>query len=150
MYLNEEVIAKIYQHALDNYPDECCGIVTGDEQDQSVHYFENIQNRLHADDPEKHPRDAGTAYAIDRKEFDRIVSASQERGEGIIAFYHSHIDHDAYFSVTDVEAQTVFGEPEFPDALHMVVSVRQGQIKEMKYFKWDKNRKDFVGYSSPS
>ena len=149
MQITEEVKNQICRHALDEYPDECCGIITGHEQGQAVHKCENIQNRLHAEDPAAHPRDARTAYAIERKEFDRIVLSAKQRGEGIIAFYHSHIDHDAYFSVTDVEAQTVFGEPEFPDALHIVISVRDRKLYDIKYFKWDGDKKDFPGFSAP-
>ena len=30
-----------------------------------------------------------------------------------------------------------FGEPEFPDALHVVVSIMGGKINDIKCFKWD-------------
>jgi hypothetical protein len=44
----------------------------------------------------------------------------------------------------DKEVQTVFGEPEFPDAVHVVVSVQQGAIHEIKGYLWDGRKKDFV------
>ncbi len=144
MKLNENVIAKIYQHALETYPEECCGIVTGNRDNQTAHVCQNIQNRLHLEDPEKHPRDARTAYAIERSEAESIFTRADEKGEGIIAFYHSHVDHEAYFSEMDKEVQTVFGEPEFPQAIHIVVSVRDRKIKEKKYFIWDGDKKDFI------
>ncbi|MEF9426153.1 MAG: Mov34/MPN/PAD-1 family protein [Candidatus Mariimomonas ferrooxydans] len=98
MKLNENVIAKIYQHALETYPEECCGIVTGDSDRQTVHLCRNIQDRLHAEDPGKYPRDAGTAYAIERNEAGKIFAEAKEQGKSVIAFYHSHVEHDAYFS----------------------------------------------------
>jgi len=137
MKLNKDVIEKIYRHAIEAYPDECCGIVTGDSDNQTVHLCKNIQNRLHAEDPVRHPRDARTAYVIDRKEFERIVSSAKEQGKEVIAFYHSHPEHESYFSEDDAAAQTVFGEPEFPGALHVVISVKSKEIHDMKYFKWD-------------
>ena len=144
MHINKRVIEQIYLHALKEYPYECCGIVTGDAEKQILHRCRNIQNELHAQDPERHPRDARTAYSIDRDEADRIYSEAKKRGEEITAFYHSHIDCDAYFSETDKDAQTVFGEPEFPGALHLIVSVIDGSISGMKCYKWDRGKEGFV------
>ena len=135
MKLFDKTVDKLYAHALEEYPFECCGVVAGD--DQKVHLCENIQNSLHAEDPERFPRDARTAYFIDRSDFDWIISNSHENGDEIIAFYHSHVEHEAYFSEEDVAAQTVFGEPEFPEAIHVVVSVMGGKINDIKCFKWD-------------
>ncbi|MDH4027270.1 MAG: M67 family metallopeptidase [Nitrospirota bacterium] len=136
MKLTRDTIEKIYGHAMKEYPRECCGIVTGNGDRQTVHMCENIQDRMHAEDPAAYPRDARTAYFIERREFDRIISSAKSRGEHILAFYHSHPEHEAYFSEEDVAAQTVFGEPEFPDALHAVVSVMNGGIHDMKCFEW--------------
>lgn len=142
--LNEESINIIYRHALESYPDECCGIVTGTGPDQSVHRCTNIQNSLHAEDPVTHPRDARTAYAISRGEADEIFSNARERGEKVAAFYHSHTDHEAYFSEMDEAVQTALGEPEFPEALHIVVSVVKGEIGDLKCFIWDAGLNGFV------
>jgi len=144
MYLSKNVIKEIFQHAIEEYPYECCGIVTGNANRQVVHRCRNIQNELHSQDPERYPRDARTAYTIDRAEAERIYSEARERSEDILTFYHSHIDCEAFFSETDVAAQTVFGEPEFPDAIHIVVSVINREIKGIKCFRWDKEKKDFT------
>lgn len=143
MHLHRNVIEKIYRHALEEYPFECCGIVTGNERCQVVHACENIQNKLHAEDPARHPRDARTAYVIERSEFDRIVSSSREQGKSVIGLYHSHAEHEAYFSEEDVAAQTVFGTPEFPDAVHIVVSVMNRKVHDIKCFKWDEIIQNF-------
>lgn len=143
MKLHKDVIDKIYEHALKEYPDECCGIITGNYDKQTVHICENIQNMMHAEDPARFPRDARTAYVIDRSEFDRIILSSIRKDEEVIAFYHSHAEHEAYFSEEDVAAQTVFGEPEFPDALHVVVSVMDRKIHDLKCFKWERENQVF-------
>jgi len=44
----------------------------------------------------------------------------------------------------DREVLTVFGEPEFPDAVHVVISVQDRQVKEISGFLWDGNKQDFV------
>jgi proteasome lid subunit RPN8/RPN11 len=143
MKLDMHIIEQIHQHALDEYPFECCGIITGSSNRQTVHLCRNIQNSLHDEDPSRYPRDARTAYMIDRSEFDSIVSAAKETGAKVLAFYHSHPEHEACFSEEDHAAQTVFGEPEFPDALHVVVSVINRTIRNMKCFKWDGGVKAF-------
>jgi len=143
MKLNKTVVEKIYNHALHEYPDECCGIITGTAGYQDVHLCSNIQNRLHTEDPLRYPRDAHTAYTIDRSEFDGIIASARQQGNDVIALYHSHCDHESYFSEEDVAAQTVFGEPEYPHALHVVVSVMNGRIHDIKCFRWDGGTKVF-------
>ena len=144
MKLQRKVLERIYEHALREYPDECCGIVTGTSRKQLIHLFENIQNRMHAEDPARFPRDARTAYFIDRGVFDKVIASADSQGEDVIALYHSHTEHEAYFSEDDVAAQTVFGEPEFPDAVHVVVSVMSNRIHDLKCFKWDRELKRFI------
>ena len=143
MKINKDIIDKIYEHSLKEYPDECCGIITGNGEIQTVHLCENIQNRMHAEDPARFPRDARTAYFIDRTAFDSIISSSLKKGEQVLALYHSHAEHEAYFSEEDVAAQTVFGEPEFPEAIHVVISVMDREIHDLKYFKWDGEKQVF-------
>lgn len=145
--MNKDIIDEIYKHAVESYPDECCGVVIGKGGTQAVHRCRNIQNELHAADPEAHPRDARTAYAINRAEADKIYAEARENGKEVIAFYHSHIDCDAYFSETDKAAQAAFGEPEFPDAVQIVVSVIKKNICGLKAFKWDKAKKRFHLFS---
>jgi len=144
MRFSPHSVAAVYKQAVAEYPVECCGIVTGRADVQRVHPLINIQDRLHAEDPQTNPRDSRNAYAVDRKEVERIICESARANETVLAFYHSHIDCDAYFSQMDKEVQTVFGEPEFPDAVHVVVSVREGKIHEIKGYRWDGTKQDFV------
>jgi proteasome lid subunit RPN8/RPN11 len=144
MRLTQEAIDTISKQAIAEYPSECCGIVTGVDTVLRVHALVNIQERLHAEDPGTHPRTSREAYAVDRNEVERIIDEAADRGESILAFYHSHIDCGAYFSPMDKEVQTVFGEPEFPGAVHVVVSVQQCSIHEIKGYLWDGRKQDFV------
>ena len=133
----------ISRQAIAEYPAECCGIITGSTTAQRVHPCTNRQDELHAKDPENHPRTSREAYDIDRIEMERIFADAAARGEQVLAFYHSHIDCGAYFSSMDKEVLTVFGEPEHPDAVHIVVSVQDRQIKEIKGYRWTGSTQDF-------
>ena len=137
-------IETISKQAVAEYPSECCGIVTGSASSQRVHPCRNRQDELHARDPEHHPRTSREAYDIDRNEMERIFADATAAGERVLCFYHSHIDCGAYFSKMDREVLTVFGEPEFPDAVHVVVSVQDRIVKEIAGFLWDGNKQDFV------
>ena len=143
MVLTEVTIRSISEHAIADYPSECCGIVTGKDSSQRVHRCRNRQDELHAKDPEQHPRTSREAYDIDRNEIERIFADAAEQGERIVAFYHSHIDCGAYFSQMDKEVQTVFGEPEFPEAAHVVVSVQDRQVREIMGYVWNGKKQDF-------
>lgn len=136
-------IAAISKQAEAEYPSECCGIVTGTATTQRVHPCRNRQDELHARDPEQHPRTSREAYDIDRNEMERIFSDAAAQGEQVVCFYHSHIDCGAYFSNMDKEVLTVFGEPEFPGAVHVVVSVQDRQVKEVQGYRWDGAKQDF-------
>jgi [CysO sulfur-carrier protein]-S-L-cysteine hydrolase len=137
-------IETISKQAIAEYPSECCGIVTGVRDRQRVHPCRNRQDELHARDPEQHPRTSREAYDIDRREMERIFADANAAGEKVLCFYHSHIDCGAYFSQMDKEVLTVFGEPEFPGAVHVVVSVQDGKIAEINGYLWDGNRQDFT------
>ena len=143
MRLSTTTLDTITRQAVAEYPSECCGIITGTDQAQRVHPCRNRQDELHARDPENHPRTSREAYDIDRNEMERIFSDAAAQGEQVLAFYHSHIDCGAYFSAMDKEVLTVFGEPEHPAAAHIVVSVQDRQVKEIKGYRWDGAKQDF-------
>ena len=143
MRLVPSSLEAITRQAVAEYPSECCGIITGAGTSQRVHACRNRQDELHARDPEQHPRTSREAYDIDRAEMERIFADASSRGEQVLAFYHSHIDCGAYFSDMDKEVLTVFGEPEFPGAVHIVVSVREGKTGEIKGYRWDAASENF-------
>ena len=103
----------------------------------------NVQNELHAKDPERHPRDARTAYYIDPADLLRIGRLEAE-GFTVAVIYHSHIDAGAYFSETDRRNALMGGEPTYPDATYLVTSVMNGRVETTSAFRWDAARRDFV------
>lgn len=131
------------------YPEESCGLVLGeagaDPHALEVVPMENIQNRMHERDPERFPRDARTAYYLDPLQLHRTTEAMEERGLAMRAIYHSHPDHDAYFSKKDREdaAPPDLGEPLFPDCAYIVFSVREGRTVDVKGYVWVESQKDF-------
>ena len=111
---------------------------------EQVRRVENIQNKLHALDPATYPRTAAIAYAMDPRELASVLDAAGAAGGKLKAFYHSHPDHEAYFSAEDKAFATPFGEPTFPDAAQIVVSVIHRAVKTIKAFGWSNAMKDFI------
>jgi proteasome lid subunit RPN8/RPN11 len=142
--LTEGAWNEIAKHARDTFPDECCGILLTDGAIEQVHRLENIQNKLHALDPETYPRTAVIAYAMDPKELELVIDNASRNGARLKAFYHSHPDHDAYFSAEDKVFASPFGEPSFPNAAQIVVSIYDREVKRMGAFVWSDDKNDFV------
>jgi proteasome lid subunit RPN8/RPN11 len=142
--LSAQTIEDISHHAQQTFPEECCGIVVSDGTSDRALRLKNLQNARHAQDPEKYPRDATIAYSMDELEFESMRVEAQKIGFALKAFYHSHPNHDAYFSPEDRAGATPFGEPTYPEAAQIVISVYNRAVRSIKGFKWSNERQDFV------
>jgi adenylyltransferase/sulfurtransferase len=128
------------------FPNECCGFVIGSGADEEVRPITNIQNRKHAENPAAYPRDARTAYLMEPKEHLAVLEEVDRRKLPLRFVYHSHPDHDAYFSPTDRAQACSFDptEPDYPGTAYIVVSVRDGKFVRAATFAWDSAARDFV------
>lgn len=131
---------EVRRHSEEAYPNECCGVIVS-LADASVRVMRirNIQNEMHAKDPVAYPRTASTAYAGHPTDLRIALEAADEPGCSLFAFYHSHPDHDAYFSAEDTAQATPFGEPSYPDALQIVVAVHSKKAGKIKAFAWSED-----------
>lgn len=137
------VYERLVALAVAAWPEEACGFVVRRDGRQDVVPVTNVQNAMHAADPERYPRTAATAYTMGPEA--GPVMVDHERGRlAIEAIYHSHPQHDAYFSAEDKKQATVWDEPSYPDAGQIVVSVYDRAVKEVKAFGWDEAKRDFV------
>ncbi len=98
------VVLRITQSALDAlcahgeqaYPHECCGVLLGysDAGARVTSCAVRCEN-ARQDSP-------ATRYAIDPHEVVKVQRAARERGLEVVGFYHSHPDHPAHWSPTDL------------------------------------------------
>src|SRR6266851_7391782 len=128
------------------FPFECCGFVIADDAIEEVRPITNIQNRKHAEDPVAFSRDARTAFLMAPREHLAVLKEIDSRRLKLRAVYHSHPDHDAYFSATDRAQACSFdpAEPDYPETIHIVMSVRGGKFVRAAAFGWDFQAKDFT------
>ena len=144
LILTEAAWGAISRHAVETFPEECCGVIVSRGGADEVRRMANIQNRLHALDPQTYPRDATIAYAINPRELEAIIQDAEANGARIKAFYHSHPDHEAYFSAEDKAFATPFGEPTYPDTGQIVVSIYNRAVQRICAYAWADKQKDFV------
>lgn len=128
----------IFAHAEESFPAECCGMVLGAGNSVTrARRCTNAQNKYHQLDPVNFPRDERKAYFIEPTELLAMEKEMRANGERIVAIYHSHPDAEAYFSREDQAQAIANGEPLYPGAFYLVLSVREGVVKGSKCFAWD-------------
>jgi len=112
----------IRRHGEQTYPHECCGILIGtiDGDVRAVHNTIRCNN-ICTDSPQ-------TRYDIDPRELIRAQREAHERGLDIIGFYHSHPDHPAHWSPTDLEQAHWIG------CSYVITSVEKGIATETSAF----------------
>ena len=100
---------KLLAHARDDAPNECCGLVGGkDGMAKSVYRARNAEA-------------SPLRYNLDPQDQFRIMTEMDERGEELLAIYHSHTASPAYPSQTDINLAA------YPDALYLIVSLAEGE-----------------------
>ncbi len=137
---------QIVAQAEHEFPYECCGFIIGDDRVEEVRPIANIQNQKHAEHPREFSRDARTAFLMDPKQHLAVMNEIDDRELRLKIVYHSHPDHEAYFSETDRRQACSFDpeEPDYPDTVYVVMSIMGGKFKRATAFVWDGARKSFV------
>jgi len=112
----QSAYAALRQHGEETYPSECCGVLLGHFDGSGSKTVLGVARcgNTRADSP--HNR-----YNIDPKELIRIQREGRERGEDILGFYHSHPDHPAQWSTTDLAEAHWFG------CSYVITSVEKGK-----------------------
>lgn len=129
--LNERNLAIVYQHAERIYPKECCGFV---HSDGKVHEGLNIQDELHARNPEVYQRIANFGYTFSVADT-VLLNNSFRTNNPVAVIYHSHPDVGAYFSREDIDKALYDGCPIYP-VQYLVIDVKAGKAKGAKLFEW--------------
>ena len=124
VFVPGRVLNEIRAHALESRPEECCGLIIGDENERFVR-VERCRNEMtqkHTEKPQLYPRDGTAAFYMSASDVLRVEKELQDTGERVSAVYHSHVGSGAYLSEMDLEyAEHAFFP--FPDADQIVIEV---------------------------
>jgi proteasome lid subunit RPN8/RPN11 len=102
--LSQSAYRFLRQHGEETYPHECCGVLLGRFAADGSKTVSRIARCGNTRADSLHNR-----YSIDPRELIRIQREGRERGEDIVGFYHSHPDHPAQWSSTDLAEAHWFG-----------------------------------------
>jgi proteasome lid subunit RPN8/RPN11 len=110
------------RHAEETYPHECCGILIGTVEGDTRTVWSTIRcHNTRTDSPQ-------SRYDIDPHELIRAQREARERGLDIVGFYHSHPDHPAQWSATDLE------EAHWIGCSYVITSVENGKATQTASF----------------
>jgi proteasome lid subunit RPN8/RPN11 len=144
--ISEELLQGLHAHALECYPSECCGFVSGPASDANVLTKAarevNEADKFHKLDPETFPRTSRTYFKINELRAARAFDEGQKRGEPIKVIYHSHCDAGAYFSKEDAATFASDNTLMWPCAF-IVVSVMEGKVADTKLWVHVPGTNDF-------
>ena len=122
--LSRELYNQLRAHGEETYPHECCGILLGRTNDEGTRIVTSTARcgNTRTDSPQNR-------YNIDPGELVRIQRQGRERGEDIIGFYHSHPDHPARWSQTDL------AEAHWIGCSYVITSVEKGNASLTNSFE---------------
>lgn len=134
--LPREVARAIVEHTRDEDPHECCGIIGGRAGElESVYPVRNGVSAHHA----------GGLYEMVPEDQFRTFLEMDERGEELVAIYHSHPNIAPVPSMIDVEQALT----NWPDPVYLICSLgydRQPppQVTEIRGWRMDESHPDLV------
>ena len=114
---------SLRRHGEQTYPHECCGVLLGEvDADGRRNVAEVVPcGNTRADRPQDR-------YNIDPGELVRIQRRARERDQEIVGFYHSHPDHPARWSQTDL------AEAHWLGCSYVITSIIQGHAQDTNSF----------------
>jgi [CysO sulfur-carrier protein]-S-L-cysteine hydrolase len=116
--ISQEQIDEMVAHAREDLPNECCGLIGG--TDGAVQTVYRARNAFAS--PFSYRVDPSDQYRIIEKEM-------RERGEELVAIYHSHTKSPAYPSQTDLNEAI-----SWPEQVYLIVSLQDREAPDVKAF----------------
>jgi len=117
LQLPQAFIDDMVGHALADAPNECCGIIAG-EDGRAVRLFRAINSEA-----------SPYRYSVDSNDLFRIFRECDENDWSFLAIYHSHTASEAYPSPTDVRLAF------WPEAFYILVSLQDSQTPVVRAFR---------------
>ncbi len=118
----KEAFDQLRAHGEETYPHECCGVLLGEmEGDHRTVRVAVRCGNTRTDSPRNR-------YHIDPRELVRIQREARQARLDIVGFYHSHPDHPARWSPTDLE------EAHWLGCSYAITSVEQGRAQTTNSF----------------
>lgn len=109
------LLEQLRKHGEETYPHECCGILVGEFSQDGKRVLSMIRSENTRTDS------AHNRYQISPADLFRAQREADAQGQEIVGFYHSHPDHPARWSATDL------AEAHWTGCSYVITSVEQGK-----------------------
>jgi proteasome lid subunit RPN8/RPN11 len=119
VHLPAAVLRALRERAAAGYPHETCGVLVGRS---TAGRIEVVRQEPAANLDRERARDR---YLLDPEAFLRIDAAAREEGLDVVGIWHSHPDHPARPSATDLERA-------WEGWAYVIVSVGAGGARELR------------------
>jgi len=93
LHLDRHQLAEMAAHCLRCYPEEGCGLISGDPE----------TGRVAGVHPARNAASSAQLYTVDPRDVLRVDREAEAAGHSIIGVFHSHTHTDPYPSETDVQ-----------------------------------------------
>ncbi len=131
MKCKPQVLDAIGRHGAETYPEECCGFLLGERVD-GENVVLDLYRVANTDSGERRRR-----YTISPRDYMQADRAADGKGRDIVGIYHSHPDHPARPSKTDLAEAT------FPGFSYVIVSVLKGKPSDLTAWSLADDRSRF-------
>jgi len=125
-------LTDIQEHGKGAFPYECCGALLGnvnaDTQHRDLVKLIRIENQS---DEDKRRR-----FSVTAEDYKMVEEEAKKEKLTLIGFYHTHPDHPAFPSTTDLE----YAWPFFSYIIH---SVQSGEPSDINSFELDLDKNEF-------
>lgn len=118
MKIAQQLVDEIVAHALEDAPNECCGMVAG------------IDGRATEVFRARNAKASPLAYEVDPRDLFSITQEIEERGEELAAIYHSHTKSPPEPSQTDINLAV-----NWPDPLYIICSIADRDAPEVRAWR---------------
>ncbi len=130
--ISEHLLECIRRYAAHTYPHECCGFLLGTWKGDELHVED-----LHTVENAYEETARSRRYLIRPEDYLQTEREASSKGLDIVGTFHSHPDHPARPSATDLAEAT------FPDFVYLIVSVYTGQVTDLTAWKLRTDRTAF-------
>jgi proteasome lid subunit RPN8/RPN11 len=115
MRISQRLVDEIVAHAREDLPNECCGMIGGrnGEATEVVRVANSAASPLR--------------YEMDPQEQYDALKGIEDKGDELLAIYHSHTKSAAYPSQTDVNQAVAW-----PEQVYVIVSLADEDAPDVK------------------
>ena len=131
MTASKDILNDIRRHGEETYPEECCGFLIG-RMGRDGNEVQAARRAVNRNEGRRNDR-----YIISPDDYRAAEKAAADMNLDVVGMYHSHPDHPARPSQTDLETAT------FPGYTYVIVSIQHGRAADLTAWSLAPDRSEF-------